>query len=278
MDPKVNYTAVGVYVVVLTVALTGIIYWLSAEHHRLYKTYLIYMKEAVNGLTLQAPVKFNGVDVGYVDKIGLDPQDPQEVRLVIKVDKDVPITQSTVAVLIAQGITGVTNVGLKARTPNAPPLKKLPTEPYPVIPSEPSLLVQLNAALREVTDSFKNISETVNKVFDKESRDAFKQALTNISRTTEQLPGALKQLPGTLKSISSAAEGISSTSVEVKATLKNSDTILQNLSQQTLPQIYQAAASLKETLDNLKEVTAQMKQNPAVIIRGSTPPPPGPGE
>lgn len=271
MDPKVNYTAVGIFVVLLTLALTGVIYWLSAEHHREYNTYLVYMKEAVTGLTKQAPVKFNGVDVGYVDQIGLDPQDPQEVRLVIKVDKDVPITQSTVAVLIAQGITGVTNLGLKAKTPNAPPLKKLPSEPYPVIPSEPSLLVQLNAALRDVTDSFKNMNETFSKMFDQQNRESLKRTLANISKVTEQIPD-------TLKTISSAASGISSTSVEVKTTLKNSDTVLQNFSQQTLPQIYEAAASLKATLDNLKEVTAQMKQNPSVIIRGSTPPPLGPGE
>lgn len=285
MDPKVNYTAVGIYVVILSMALAAIVLWLSTEHVRQYNRYLVYIKESVAGLTEKAPVKFNGVDVGYVDQITIDPEDPQEVKLILKIDASTPITKSTTATLMAQGITGTTYVGLKSKTPNAPPLQKHKNEPYPVIPSEPSLLVQLNEALREVTtglrgmsDSFKGMSEGVKNLLNQENMTALRNILAKTSTASNQFPDTIQKFQG-------AAVGLTSASEQVKITLQNSenairglDVAIKNLTDQTLPEIYQAAHSIKQTLADVKAVASQMKQNPSVIIRGTKPIPPGPGE
>jgi phospholipid/cholesterol/gamma-HCH transport system substrate-binding protein len=285
VDPKVNYTAVGLFVVVLSMTLAAIVFWLSSENATHYKKYLIYMKESVSGLTEKAPVKFNGVQVGYVDQISIDPEDPQEVRLIVKLNQKVPITKSTTATLMAQGITGNTFVGLKSTTANAPPLQKHPSEPYPVIPSEPSLLVQLNEALRDVTEgfkgmssSFKGVNESFKSIFTPDNLKSLKNILAQTSTASNQFPDAMEKIRG-------AAAGLTHASNQVKTTLQNSegairdlDVAIRSLTNQTLPEIYQAAHSLRDTLQNIKEVTAQMKQNPSVILRGTQPVPPGPGE
>src|SRR5690606_19698287 len=107
----------------------------------------------------------NGVKVGYVDSIRLNPQDPQQVVLKLKIRRGTPITTSTIATLVSEGITGIDYVGLKALTSQAPPLKAKPGEKYPVIPSEPSLLVKLSTALEDVTKTIKGLTDSVGKVF-----------------------------------------------------------------------------------------------------------------
>lgn len=285
MDPKVNYTAVGLYVVLLSMVLAGLVFWLSSEHGKTYAKYLIYVKEAVSGLTEKAPVKFNGVQVGYVDKIDIDPKDPQAVRIIVKVDETVPITKSTVATLMSQGITGNTYVGLKAKTSNAPILQRHATEPYPVIPSEPSFLLQLNDALRDVTEglkamssSFKGVGDGFKGVFTEDNIVAIRTILNKTSLASNQFPGVVEKIQGAATGLSNATQQVKITFQNSETTIKNFDLAIKSLTEQTLPEIYQAVHSLKKTLENVKETTNQMKQNPSVIVKGTRPLPRGPGE
>ncbi len=117
MESKVNYTVVGIFVVLLTIAIIAAGFWLArGSQASVYHTYVTIMDESVSGLSEQAPVKFNGVSVGYVTSIALNYQNPQQVIVKMDIESGVPITTSTAATLLAQGITGITYVGLKART------------------------------------------------------------------------------------------------------------------------------------------------------------------
>jgi phospholipid/cholesterol/gamma-HCH transport system substrate-binding protein len=265
--------------------LAAAVLWLSSEHAKSYSKYLIFMKEPVSGLTEKAAVKFNGVQVGYVDEISIDPDDPQEVRLLVKIDQKTPVNKSTTATLMSQGITGITYVGLKAKTSTAPPIQIHPGQPYPVIPSEPSLLVQLNEALRDVTEglkgmgtSFKGINENFSKLFTPENLSSIRNILDQTSQASNQFPEVMTKIRGAATGLTNASEQVKTTLQNSEGSIRNFDTALKNLTDQTLPEIYSAAHSLKQTMDNVKGATSQIKQNPSVIIRGSQPRPPGPGE
>jgi phospholipid/cholesterol/gamma-HCH transport system substrate-binding protein len=285
LDPRVNYTAVGIYVIVLSLALAAVVFWLSSEHAKYYNYYLIYMKEPVTGLTEKAPVKLNGVDVGYIEKISIDPEDPQEVKLLVKVDQKIPITKSTTATLMSQGITGNPFIGLKAKSPHAPPLQRRDDEPYPVIPSEPSLLLQLNEALRDVTiglkgmgESFKNMSDSVKRLLNAQNLASLQNILAKTSTASNQFPDAMEKFRSAAAGLTSASEQVKTTLQKSETTIKSLDVAVRSLTEQTLPEIYEAAHALKDALLDVKAITSQMKQNPSVIIRGTKPPPPGPGE
>ena len=77
-----------------------------------YDLYLAIEDESVAGLNLNAPVKFNGVDVGKVRDIQLDPANPERVRLMFAIERGTPIKEDTVAVLKTQGLTGIAYVEL----------------------------------------------------------------------------------------------------------------------------------------------------------------------
>ena len=307
MGTKVNYTVVGIFVVVLGSILVMITLWLTAGHRaKNFNTYLVYMNEAVAGLSEQAPVKFNGVKVGYVKSIKLNPNNLQQVILTLEIESNVPITTSTTATLMAQGITGLTYVGLKAKTAKAPLLIATAGQPFPVIKSEPSFLVQLDTAVREITTNITNLSESVRQVFDVQNREAISKTLQNIdkfsqtfaensseinaslknantilkntAKASKDLPQVLKEFKATLTSIKNTTQRINEVGVQARLTLQDSHVAVQSFSQQTLPNINQLLTQLGNLTNNLDGLSEKLNQNPSVLIRGELPPPPGPGE
>ena len=77
MDNNAQYTSVGLFVVILTASLIIFFFWLSGRtHNENSLIYLTYMSEEVTGLSVQSPVRYNGVPVGFVKSIRLDPDNP----------------------------------------------------------------------------------------------------------------------------------------------------------------------------------------------------------
>ena len=144
MESKVNYTYVGFMVIILVIGLLAATIWLSTGFDsKNYNLFTVYVTEAISGLNDDSVVKYNGVKVGFVNKIELNEYDPQQVKIQLKIVEGTPITSTTHATLINQGITGTVYLGLSASSPSLFPLQKTPGEKYPVIPYKPSFLSQL---------------------------------------------------------------------------------------------------------------------------------------
>ena len=119
-----NYAVVGAFVLVLGSALIAGVLWLASggAFQTKYDLYLAIMEESVSGLNLNAPVKYNGVEVGKVRAIQLDPANADHVWLTFAIERGTPIRQDTVAVLKTQGLTGIAYVELSGGTRESPPL------------------------------------------------------------------------------------------------------------------------------------------------------------
>ncbi|MCH9769939.1 MAG: MCE family protein [Gammaproteobacteria bacterium] len=307
MGNRVHYTVVGLFVVLLSCAGMVIFYWLSVrKHDQTYSTYLVYVHEDVTGLTVQSPVRFNGVSVGYVDKMTLDPTNPQLVRLVLKIAENTPVTTSTVASLNSQGITGIIYVGLKAETVNAPPLLPKPGEPYPVIPAKPSLLVQLSNVLPEITKRIEQVGDRVSAILSDKNQQAIANTLKNLSNFTDvlsnnskqlnasivnldatlkntavaskQLPEIMQKFNNTLTTVQHTSASITQASQSIGHTMDTGRVAINNFSDQVVPNAQELLQNLNRLTHNLQHLSEELKQNPAVIIRGKTSPAAGPGE
>lgn len=307
MDNKVNYTVVGIFVVVLGVAFVVMLFWLSsARHDKVYNTYYTYVHEDVTGLSLEGPVRFNGVQVGYVEKIQLDPINPQLVKLTLKLQQGTPVTASTVITLMPMGITGVVYVSLKAKTPHALMLKPRPGEKYPVIPFQPSFLMQLGNVLPELTTNLKEIGESLSKVLDEKNRQAISASLQNISVVTKNLSNnshkldaitdslqetlkntaeASKQFPELLDEVHKTMQRVQQTGVDISAAGKSARLLMSQgrimiggINDQLLPSVQQMVVKLNSAMLNVVNVTEEVQRNPSMFIRGRQPTLPGPGE
>ena len=178
METKVNYAIVGAFVLVLGAALIAGALWLASGGtlQKKYDLYLAILDESVAGLNLNAPVKYNGVDVGKVRDIRLDPANPERVRLVFAIERGTPIKIDTVAVLKTQGLTGIAYVELSGGARDAAPLLAISPEEYPVILTKPSLSARLENVLTSVLAKLDSTSGNINAILSDENQAAFKSA------------------------------------------------------------------------------------------------------
>lgn len=307
VDSKLNYTTVGIFVITLSVAFIVLFFWLSGMHHdKVYNTYLTYVHEDVTGLSTRSPVRFNGVQVGYVSAVELDPNNLQLVKITLKIEQGTPVTTSTVVNLLPMGITGVVYVGLKAQTPNAPLLTAKPGKRYPIIPFRPSFLMQLSTVLPRLTDNLREISQDISKIFDQKNREAISLSLQNIATITKNLSNnsqkldaitdslqevlrntstASKQFPEAINELQKTMKSIQQTSIEIKKASQNANVLINqgrvmlgNFNDQLLPTTQQILVKLNSVMLNFSNVTQEIQRNPSMLIRGKQPDLPGPGE
>ena len=300
MEGKVNYTAVGIFVVILTALLFVMVFWLTSyTGQKKYKSYLVYVHEDVTGLSVDSPVRFNGVEVGFVKSIHLDGHNPKLVRLTLDVEENVRITTTTYAMLNAQGITGVIYVNLKASTVEAPLLSPPPGEKLPVIPAKPSLLMQLSTVLPEVTKDIQKLSSSISKLLDQPNRESIGNSLKNVENFTQGLSdntklieanlhelhralknvaNGTKELPQTMRSVRNVSEEMGRAAKNISHTMKKSRLAIDNFSNQVLPHAEQALAGIHAVTVNVDQFLNQLHQNPSILVRGKQPAEPGPGE
>lgn len=251
METNINYTIVGAFVIVLVACITLSIIWLSAGFSvDEYKIYQVFMRESVNGLAVDAQVEFNGVNVGTVKSIEISQKDPQVVILLLNVKKDTPITLGTHATLNMKGLTGIGYLALIDKGTDTRPLQALPGQPYPVINTAPSLLVRFDTAMTKLNDSLHQVSVSIQSLLDQQNLRSIKQILQNLQFATQSLP----------------------------VLLQTSRSAMQTITTQTLPAANQAMINLDILTRNMASVSGEIKQNPAVLIRGMQPQPLGPGE
>lgn len=272
METNVNYTIVGTFVIVLIASIILAIIWLSSGFSfEQYTTYMVYMQESVTGLSLDSPVEFNGVNIGAVKSIELNHKNPQLVELLLSVKSTTPITRGTVATLNSKGVTGITYIALKDKSTDLRRLVAEPGQPYPVIPTAPSLFVRLDTALKQVSTSLRKVTESIQSVLDPENQKSIKETLHNIQEITANLASNGEKFTKILQNTVTV-------SAQFTPLMQSTMGAMKMLQAQTLPATYRLISNLDDVTRTLSEVAAEIKQNPSVLIRGKAHPPLGPGE
>jgi len=278
MESKVNYTVVGLFVFVLLAATIVVSLWLSfGLSHKQYNTYQINMNESVAGLSIDSPVQFNGVTVGHVEYISLNRHNPQQVNLLLDIETDIPITEGTTATLMSQGMTGIAYIGLR-NNGDMTPLHILPGEHYPIIRTTPSLMMRLDTVITTLSMNLNDVSKELQAILDLENRQAIKETLQNLNQVSAMLAANTEQMNQTLKSTNVFMENAAKASQQFPMIFRDSQNVMRTLNERTLPMFNQILMNFGSTANNFSTLSNEIKQNPSILLRGATPPPPGPGE
>ena len=308
MDDKVNYTLVGAFVLVLGALLIAGVLWLSAglNRHRDMDAYQGVIEESVAGLSVDAPVKYLGVDVGKVDRIGIYPRNPLQVRLHFLVAHGTPITTDSVAVLKTQGLTGIAYVELSGGNVAAPALQADANGAPPLIPFKLSLSTRLENVLTSVMANVDKVSSKLNAVFDADNqaalqslladtalvahslagqRQAIADGVANAARTTALTARAGQQLGPTLERIAASAQALERTATSAQAastlvgrTADASTRTVQQLDNETLPALALLMNDLDQLTARLDRLSAQTTESPNSLVMGKPATQLGPGE
>jgi len=272
METNVNYTIVGIFVLSLFACMVFGIIWLSSGLAvGQYTTYKIYMKESVAGLNVDSSVEFNGVPVGSVKSIEINSRDPHIVTLLLSIKNTTPVTNGTRATLNTKGLTGIAYVALVDQGNNLSPITILPNEEYPIIETAPSLFWRLDTGMKKISEHFFAISKALEKLLDPQNLLAIKEILIETQKVTNNLANNTEKINALL-------DNAAKVSKQLPPLLQSSQNAMKLLNAQILPNAHHTLSNLDILTTNLAELAIDLKQNPAIIIRGKTPPILGPGE
>ena len=308
METKINYPLVGAFVIALGSLLVVGVLWLASggSWQKKYDFYLAVVDESVAGLNLNAPVKYNGVDVGKVQRIELDLVNPQRVNLLFAIERGTPIKQDTISVLKTQGLTGIAYVELSGGAAGSPPLTTTPGNPYPVIQTKPSLSARLENVLTSVLAKLDSTSSSINAILSDENRAAFTSVLAdmatvartiaarkdtidsglknaartleNTSRGTAQMAAVVDRIGVSANAVAKMGDEVSLASASAGKTVVSVGADVKRFSAETLPELERLLGELSTLSSSLRRLTEQTERDPRGLLFGRKPVPNGPGE
>lgn len=286
MEAKTNYTLVGFSVIILLIALCAGAIWLSFGFDKTsYQNYVVYTKESVSGLAEEALVKFNGVKIGFVDSVSLSPDQPGKVRILLKIAQGTPITKSTFATMMAQGITGSSYLNLSEDGKNHELLVSTSARPIPEIPYHDSFFYRIEK-------NFDVISQQIEGIFSEHNAKNIADILSNLRNVTsiidennQNVNKILKDMPQISKELLKAVNEVSIMSNDVANAGRNVTTVMKaarftidKFNQQAIPPAVDLINRLNQIAATMEDIAQDIEQNPAIVIRGKKPDPAGPGE
>ena len=210
-----------------------------------YDLYLAVLEESVAGLNLNAPVKYNGVDVGKVQSIQLDPSNPQLVQLIFAIERGTPIKVDTVAVLKTQGLTGIAYVELDGGAKNAAPLIITEGQKYPVIQTKPSLSTRLENILTTVLAKLDATSSNIDSLLSRENQQAFKTALADIAVVAKTIAARKSEIDAGIVNVARTADNTARATQKLNPLMDKMQPVVDQLSV-TITQINKSALAIEK--------------------------------
>lgn len=298
MEPRAHHILVGVFTLIIAIAAIGFSLWLAKSgSDKDTKNYTVVFNEPVRGLSRGGAVQYNGIRVGEITKLALDPKDVSRVLASITIQSNIPVKEDTKARSSITGITGSSVIELTGSTPESPTLvAKNPDEP-PIIVATPSSISQIMAGGEDLMTNLSELIMNANAFLSSENAD-------NMSKSISQLELLLSQLADGTKSLPELVEGLTKTSQEAEKMLSeisgllvkegsgvfaNANEVMQNLNATTTelknvitensPSINQGSQGfaqlapimqeLRQTVSNIKVITQEIQDNPKGYIFGA---------
>lgn len=221
METRSNQILVGAVMLGLIVGLIVFLIWLGQLSEGGRKSYDIFFQQSVDGLNKGSAVTYAGVPVGEVERIELDPRNPQFVRVRITVRDSTPVLaptttpggqegqDGTTATISGVGFTGVSQVQLalpNSQRTGARQLLTCPTEgvsarcPYsvPVIPPRPGGFAAILNSAPELLERVTSLTERLTAVFSDRNQQSITQILENIDNLTRSFGERGPEIAATL--------------------------------------------------------------------------------
>jgi len=306
METKAHHALVGFFVAFLVCG--GVIFglWLSSvSFDQEYREYDVVFEGPVRGLRNASEVRFNGIQVGEVTDLGLNPDNPGEVIARIRVDAATPVKVDSVAQLEPQGLTGLSYIQLSSGSPDATRLESRPGDRAPriyaraaqiealveggetLLESAQLIALRLGRLLSEEnlesTTALLNNVETITGAFadDEELMDDLHLAVRNFNQTALDISAAARELEQfgatadafLTSEVATMVADVSSASVEVdRASRETYDALvelrpaLEEFTDDGLGQLTAAARDLRSLVAALERVALELEQDPAGFV------------
>ena len=282
METRANYATIGLFTLGVIVACFVFIYWLARyDESGARKPLRILIPGSVAGLAPGSQVLFNGIKIGEVNTLRINPENPNEVEAMVSVDPSEPIKADTKASLGIQGLTGIAYIELKGGSANLPNL--LDQQGIPTLTAQASGLQDLIATAQELVAKVNTAVDRVNGFIDTAepglsasvknvetftdalaaNSDGVKEFMNNFGDLSKRIGSLSETLTGVVEKADKIISAIDPT--KVADTLENIDTVTKRLSDssdafpQIVANVQQISEQLEKALDGAQQIIAAVQ-------------------
>lgn len=209
METKANFVLIGAFTLAGLLGILGFFLWFAqVELDRQFDYYDIRFS-SVSGLGNASDVRFSGLPVGQVVDVRLSPNQDGTILVRVEVDAETPVRADSIATIEAQGVTGVSFVGIDPGSPEAPLLEPTDEQPVPEITAGRSTLQSLSEdAPRLLEESLQLVSD-VGDLLGTENRDRINSIIANVESASADFAETLEGVSGISTTVNDFAEQIS---------------------------------------------------------------------
>ena len=252
MEPDVRYTFIGVTLIALIAAAVVAIVWLtgagSGDHYRKYE--IVFVRQSLEGLQIGGDVAMRGIKIGQVVSYSLSSTDVNKVTVIIRIQRDAPVAENTVAVVNRTLVTGIARISLRTPVPAGPPLKTVDGQEYPLIKEGTSTEEQITDAASKIAESGAEALNRVNALLDKDNVEAVTAVLVNLKNITAGLDARLDRIDQTLATVNRAVDQFGRASTNIASAVDR-------MSLDVSPLVKQTEGTMREVGDAVKAVESQ---------------------
>ena len=216
MENKAHALVAGAFVLVITALLAALAFWLTRDNTE-RDFYEMSTGDIISGLQPQAAVRFRGVPVGKVERIGFDSKIKGNVLIRVSIDRAAPVTKTTFATVASQGVTGLGFIQLDDDEDSPERLVPNDDDP-PRIPLKPGTLDKLLKQSDAILTQAEQATTRLNQLLSDENQKAVASAVNqlaeaagSINRVARDLPPAVATFAETASSLNRIAKGLQPT-------------------------------------------------------------------
>ena len=268
METRANHLWVGAVTLVLLAALAAFIVWIARLGEGKQDEFDIFYGQSVSGLAKGSQVSFAGVPVGQVTEIALAKDNPEFVRVRIKVGEDVPILVGTQATIQAS-FTGVSTILLDGARKDNPAITCETTacpEGRPVIPPGRGGFGEIVANAPLLLERLATLTEQLNTILGPDNQQELAGIFRNTNRLTGGLADAAPELTANLKEFRATMQEFNETLDAAEKLVLTTDSLLNDEGKPltrdlraTLKSANVALASLSATLEDTRPAVRQLR-------------------
>ncbi|WP_027967057.1 MlaD family protein [Halomonas halocynthiae] len=268
MEPRAHYVLIGLFTVVSVVGALLFALWMGradADSNQNY--YEITFNQAVSGLAVGNTVQYNGIKVGNVSDLSLDPDNPSKVRTIIRVASNTPVTTDTQARLTLANITGSMNIQLQGGTSDSPRLPGTQQEPGH-IPAARSPLSSLMDNSESMIAASNRLLSQANQLLSDENVARVSEILINVDRLTKSLAVQSENVEPLISGLGTLTTQAERAMDSINAAGASARELLDNSGQQAMDSASQAMQSLAEVSQDLLQIGTEHSGDIDSALRG----------
>lgn len=277
METRAHHLLIGSFAIGISVMTVLFLMWIGKfEFNRQYHVYELRFEGSVSGLNKAADVLYNGIKVGEVTNLGLDPDDPSFVIVRVQVDRATPVKEDSYASLETQGLTGVAAILLAGGSKTSQPLEPKAGQDYARIETRKSTFQKLFAGAPELINRGNAVLDRLTTFLSADNEAKFGLTIDHVEQLTNNLAKASSKFDsistnldkiiagdakGTLADVRSVAEDIHNIMADARGPLRD-------FARQGLPELLLAISDARQMISSVDRAAQRLESSPSSLIFG----------